>query len=96
MPASPQQSQVRGDVAHDPTIRASEVGRYAYCARAWWLQYVQGYAPENQEALDRGERGHVAHGRSVARAEGLRRAARWALVVAVALMALAIASFLRG
>lgn len=52
----------------DEWVRASEVGHYAYCARAWWLQRVQGFQPDNVEALDRGLAWHYAHGRSVATA----------------------------
>ena len=43
-------------------LRASEVGRYAYCARAWWLQTVQGVAPEPTR-LAAGVEAHARHGR---------------------------------
>lgn len=46
-------------------LRASDVGRYGYCARAWWLERVAGEMPRNQEALDRGRERHRAHGRLV-------------------------------
>ena len=96
MPVSPPAIRTGRDVEQGRPIRASEVGRYVYCARAWWLQYVLGYAPENRDALARGEQGHVAHGRSVAYARRLARAARWAVAIVLALAALAIVSFLRG
>jgi hypothetical protein len=83
-------------MARQPPIRASEVGRYAYCARAWWLQYVRGYAPENREALERGDEDHAAHGRHMRSAAALTRAARWAAAVALALAALVATSILRG
>ena len=50
----------RGD-----TLTASEVGRYAYCARSWWLQRVGGHAPRNLQALEAGRRRHGEHGRRV-------------------------------
>jgi len=50
-------------------IRASEIGQYAFCARAWWLQRVKGVAPQNVSALEAGRAGHGAHGRIVLRAE---------------------------
>lgn len=56
-------------------IRASEVGFYVYCARAWWLGRVQGYRPLNQAALEAGEAAHQAHGRAVVGYHRLRRAA---------------------
>jgi len=79
----------RGD-----TITASEVGRYAYCARSWWLQRVGGHAPQNLRALEEGRRRHGEHGRRV-RAMG--RQAVWArrLALAAALLAIALLVSLR-
>jgi len=48
-------------------IRASEIGLYAYCARAWWLGQVEGHRPVNQAALEAGQAAHQAHGQAVAR-----------------------------
>ncbi len=48
-----------------PELRASDVGRYTYCARAWWLERVAEATPTNQAALQRGEQRHEAHGRLV-------------------------------
>lgn len=67
-----------------PVLRASEVGRYTYCARAWWLQRVMGVEPHNLAALQRGTAEHAAHGRGVERS---RRQALWA--AGLALVALA-------
>jgi hypothetical protein len=40
------------------TIRASEIGAFLYCRRAWWYQR-QGFKPMNQEALDAGSDFHT-------------------------------------
>lgn len=56
-------------------IRASEVGFYVYCARAWWLGRVEGYRPLNQAALEAGQAAHQAHGRAVVGYYRLRWAA---------------------
>jgi hypothetical protein len=62
----------RGDVARRTeggvraVIRASEIGQYAYCHRAWWLGSVLGYPSTNQAALRAGGRAHARHGRTVA------------------------------
>lgn len=56
-------------------IRASDVGQYSYCARAWWLGQVQGLAPANVEELDLGNEFHAAHGRATASFLHLRRLA---------------------
>ena len=66
-------------------IRASELGAYAYCARAWWLGRVLGYRPTNLERLAAGEAAHVRHGQKVV---SYHRLQRWAYVsLALALLA---------
>ncbi|MCS7220475.1 MAG: hypothetical protein RML36_14135 [Anaerolineae bacterium] len=57
---------------NQPLIRASEIGLYAYCARAWWLQRVRGIKSENISALRVGVQRHAQHGRRVALAYELR------------------------
>jgi CRISPR/Cas system-associated exonuclease Cas4 (RecB family) len=59
----------------DRIVRASEVGLYTYCARAWWLGQVEGHRPVNQQAMEVGEAAHQAHGRAVAGYHRLRQAA---------------------
>ena len=77
----------------DRVIRASEVGLYAYCARAWWLGQVEGYRPVNQAALEAGEAAHQAHGRAVVGYHRLRQAGYallgLALLVGVVMLAVA-------
>lgn len=65
------------------TIRASEVGQYAYCARAWWLSRVGGYQSEHGEEMTLGLEAHRAHGRRVAAYHRLRQAAFALLALAV-------------
>jgi CRISPR/Cas system-associated exonuclease Cas4 (RecB family) len=71
---------------HKPSLTASEVGRYTYCARAWWLQRVLGYAPENEAALARGTQRHQLHGRLVRRARWQMRTVWGLLLAALALL----------
>lgn len=71
-------------------IRASEIGEYAYCARAWWLGKVLGYRPASLERMTAGEAVHIRHGQKVV---SYRRLQRWAYV-SLALAFLAGASFL--
>jgi hypothetical protein len=65
-------------------IRASEVGEYVYCARAWRLRR-DGVAPSaaGRARLDAGTRWHLEHGAGVMRALRLRRAAFACLLMAV-------------
>ena len=68
------------------TVRASELGTYLYCTRAWWYQR-QGAEPANQAELLSGTELHRQHGRTVVAAGLLRTAA--SILLLIALMALA-------
>ncbi|HEX5691878.1 MAG TPA: hypothetical protein VFX76_17805 [Roseiflexaceae bacterium] len=54
-----------------PIIRASEVGEYVYCARAWWLRRVAGLEPAGRERRELGVALHRRHGRAVAGSRAL-------------------------
>lgn len=69
------------------TIRASEIGSYLYCQRAWWYQ-KNGVVSENQAELAAGTALHYRHGRTVLAAGCLRTAAYALLLLAVVLLAL--------
>ncbi len=70
-------------------IRASEIGEYLYCHRAWWLGRVQGIENANRAQLEAGVERHRAHGWLVRRAAALRR-----LALALGLLALLLALLL--
>ena len=62
------------------TIRASEIGNYLYCRRAWWYR-KQGIRSENQAELASGTQLHQRHGRQ-ALASGVTRTLGFALLLA--------------
>ena len=72
-------------------IRASEIGEYVFCHRAWWLHHVQGFASTNVKVMETGTNIHATHGRRVWAASTLRLLAIL-LVVVAALILIATAS----
>jgi hypothetical protein len=66
-------------------IRASEIGEYVYCHRAWWLRQVEGYESANARQMEQGTAAHGRHGRLVGAGAALRGAAL--LLVALAIVA---------
>ncbi len=77
------------------TIRASEIGTFLFCRRAWWYQN-QGMPSQNQAELAGGSAYHHQHGRQVIRANLLRLAGWLLLVIAILLLAAALTIRLFG
>jgi hypothetical protein len=73
-------------------IRASEIGQYDFCARAWWLHSVEGLPSSNVRELQAGTQAHQAHGRRVSRAGLLQQSAILLLIAGVILLAIFILS----
>jgi CRISPR/Cas system-associated exonuclease Cas4 (RecB family) len=63
-------------------IRASEIGTYLFCKRAWWYQ-LQGYSSENKVELSGGSEIHHQHGQLVATSNRLKISAFVALILAI-------------
>lgn len=63
-------------------VTASQVGQYAYCARAWWLATVEKRQPIHQDQLDTGQNVHERHGWDVAVARTAKRLALFLLILA--------------
>jgi len=76
-------------------IRASEVGAYVYCHRAWWYRQ-KGFQPSNPEELAAGTELHRRHGRKALAAGVLRSLAWFSLLAACAILAVWLAGKLIG
>lgn len=72
----------------EPYRRASELGSYLYCHRAWWLEQVRGEISAHGAARESGIQAHGALGRQLHRAARLRKLAVVLGVLALALLAL--------
>ncbi len=78
-----------------PVIRASDIGNYLYCRRAWWYR-KQGVESEHQDELAAGTELHQRHGRKVMAAGLLRLLALLLLLVAVVLLVVYLTNLLLG
>jgi hypothetical protein len=67
-------------------IRASEMGEYVYCARAWWLRRVAGLEPSGHARREHGTVLHRRHGRAVVASGALLILGGLLVVVALALI----------
>jgi CRISPR/Cas system-associated exonuclease Cas4 (RecB family) len=67
-------------------IRASEIGTYLYCHRAWWYQQ-RGVQSLDSAELEAGSALHRRHGLKVFAARALRTLAIILLLAALALLA---------
>ncbi len=54
-------------------VRASDIGAWNFCNRAWWLAQVQKTPHERPQQLDWGDQAHAEHGRLTSRAQRLRK-----------------------
>jgi hypothetical protein len=68
-----------------PVIRASEIGSYLFCERAWWYQR-RGIQSANVRELAGGVRAHDAHASQRRQVVVLRRLALLLLLAAVAVL----------
>lgn len=68
-------------------VRASDIGLWTYCHRAWWLAKVKGAPHRNPAILEHGVAAHAAHGQQVASARLAWRVGLF-LIGAAALLAI--------
>jgi hypothetical protein len=74
----------------DRVIRASEIGQYDFCAKAWWLASIEGVPPSNVGELQSGAAAHAEHGRQVRRAAQLQLMAIGLVMLGVIVLVLTV------
>jgi hypothetical protein len=74
-------------------IRASEIGEYLFCKRAWWLR-LQGIQPANHRALEAGTAFHGEEARKAVAAGCLRTTAIVFFLLAVVFAAIGLTNIL--
>ncbi len=70
-------------------VRASEIGAFLYCQRAWWYQQ-QGIETENAAELSSGSELHEQHGYRVITSGCIRLIAIGLFILAIVLLAIAL------
>ena len=68
-----------------PVLRASDMGTYLYCRRAWWYR-KQGVESENRAEMATGTELHRRHGRKVLAAGLLRALSLFLFLIALTLL----------
>jgi len=72
----------------DRVVRASELGQYSFCAKAWWLGSVDGVPSANVHEMDAGTSAHEQHGQAVQFSVWLNRVGVACLILGALALAL--------
>jgi hypothetical protein len=70
-------------------VRASDIGAWTYCRRAWFLAQVKQVPHQRPEALTAGTQAHRQHGARVVQAQRLQGAGVWLALAGIGVLALA-------
>ncbi len=71
-------------------VRASDIGVWAFCQRAWWLANVKEVPHQNPAVFQRGNAMHLTHGRTMRRARSLQQVGTLLLGLALLLAGVAL------
>ena len=77
-------------------VRASDLGSWTFCNRAWWLREIKGAEHSSPDVLDRGSVAHEAHGKEVRIAKRLSNAGYVLVVAGILLICLLLFWWLGG
>lgn len=71
-------------------VRASDIGAWAYCRRAWYLAQVRNVAHSRPETLRQGTEAHTRHGQQVRQAGQMQRVGGWLILAGLVMVVLVI------
>ena len=77
-------------------VRASDIGAWAFCNRAWWLSVMKEAEHADPALLARGTESHASHGRLVTRSHRLRRVGTVLVLIGAVAILLILAGLLRS
>ncbi|MBX3014006.1 MAG: hypothetical protein KF832_20975 [Caldilineaceae bacterium] len=66
-------------MSNRPLVRASDIGLWGFCQRAWWLARVRGVAHQRPARLTHGTAVHQQHGNAIRQAHWQITIGRWLL-----------------
>lgn len=72
-------------------VRASDIGAWTFCHRAWWLARVQEVPHRNPAQLQRGHAMHLRHGQQTQQAHAVHRFGRVLITLGILVLLVAIA-----
>lgn len=77
-------------------VRASDIGAWAFCRRAWYLAQVRKVAHAHPDVLQRGTAAHTRHGQQVRRATRMQRIGLWLVLASAIVMVIFVAVMVMG
>ncbi|QLQ05034.1 MAG: hypothetical protein HZY76_02270 [Anaerolineae bacterium] len=83
-------------MSQEPLIRASDIGQYLFCHRAWWLARIQQVPSSNLAEMAAGSAAHTRHGRQMKSAQRLQQIGVGLMIVAALLGLLLLWMLIRG
>ncbi len=79
-----------------PLIRASDIGQYLFCHRAWWLARIQQVPSTNLAEMAAGSAAHAQHGQEMKSTQRLQQIGVILIVVAALLGLVVLWTLIRG
>ncbi len=83
-------------MSQEPLIRASDIGQYLFCHRAWWLARIQQVPSTNLAEMAAGSAAHAQHGQQMKSTQRLQHIGLILIIVAALLGLVMLWTLIRG